>query len=124
MPTVNWDTTPSLDHSAEAQHFLGLTMGKKRAAKLVTKLATSDVKTYKAKDILRASGLELLPPTDPHVSAFTDLINAGGSLPPVLLVKGSTKHGTPLTIADGYHRTVASFYADPHADITAQIASA
>lgn len=122
--TVNWDTTPSLDHATEAQRFLSLTMGKKHAAKLVTKLTLAPVTTYKAKDILRASGLDVLPASDPHVAAFTNIINAGGSLPPVLLVRGSTEHGRPMTIADGYHRTVASFYADPHADVTAQVASA
>lgn len=120
---VQWDSTPSLDNSADAQRFLGLTMGKKAAAKVVAKITTAEVKTYKAKDILRAAGLQVLPATDPHVSAFTDLINSGGSLPPVLLVKGSTKHGTPLTIADGYHRTVASFLADPDAHVTTQTAS-
>ena len=62
---------------------------------------------YAAKDILRAAGLPLLAPDDSEVAADLDKVRSGKKLSPVLLVQG-----TPLRVADGYHRVGASYHLD------------
>jgi hypothetical protein len=77
--------------------------------------------TRKAKDLLRASGLSLLPVDNPHVAADLAKVKAGDQLSPVLLVRGHLQRGHPLTIADGYHRVCASYHLDENADIPCRI---
>jgi hypothetical protein len=71
---------------------------------------------YKAKDILRASGLALLPEDNKHVASDLNKVESGKKLSPVLLVRGE-----PLQIADGYHRVCASYHIDENADIPCRI---
>jgi len=81
------------------------------------------VDVFKAKDILRACGLPLLPPENPHVAA--DLVNIadGAPLSPCLLVRGALSRGRPAQIADGYHRVCASYHTDENTDIPVKIAT-
>ena len=72
---------------------------------------------HQAKDLLRASGLALLPVDNVHVAADLAKINRGEHLSPVLLVRGDFRRGVPLTIADGYHRVCASYHVNENADI-------
>ena len=69
-----------------------------------------------AKDILRASGLALLPPDNHEVTKDLNKVKAGTKLSPVLLVRG-----TPLWVADGYHRVCASYHLDEDALIPCRI---
>jgi len=95
----------------------------KTADKLVNQMVTGTPRNFKAKDILRASGLQLLPPTDPHVADSLAKIANGIPLQPVYAVKGDIKSGKPLVIADGYHRTCAVFHTDPSTDIPTMVVS-
>ena len=76
----------------------------------------------KAKDLLRASRLPLLPPTNVHVKGDLKKVRRGQPLSPVLLVRGSLRHQADLTVADGYHRICASYELDENADIPCRIA--
>jgi hypothetical protein len=79
----------------------------------------------KAKDILRAARLTLLPESSPHVQSDLAKITAGKSkrLSPILLVRGGAADGTPLHIADGYHRVCASDATDENTDIPCRLVS-
>lgn len=77
---------------------------------------------FKAKDILRAAGLALLPPENPHVAADLRKIAAHKNLSPILLVRGDLRQGFALQIADGYHRVCASYHTDENTDIPCRIA--
>ena len=76
---------------------------------------------FKAKDILRSSGLALLPADDQHVAADIAKVKAGKRLSPVLLVRGALARGFPLQIADGYHRVCASYHLGENNDIPCRI---
>jgi hypothetical protein len=71
---------------------------------------------YKAKDILRASQLALLPEDNKHVAADLEKVAQGKALSPILLLRGKLGM-TPLIVADGYHRVCASYWVDENTDI-------
>ena len=77
----------------------------------------------KAKDILRAAQLNLLPNDNPHVVADLAKIKKGQALSPILLIRGDYATGVPLQIADGYHRVCASYYTDENTDIPVVLVS-
>ncbi len=64
----------------------------------------------KAKDLLRASRLPLLPADDVDVAKDLKRVKRGSKLSPVLLVRGGLAADRPLTIADGYHRICAGYH--------------
>jgi len=76
----------------------------------------------KAKDILRASRLDLLPRDNPHVASDLSKIHKGHALSPVLLVRGDLAADRPAQIADGYHRVCASYWTDENTDIPCLLA--
>ena len=93
------------------------------AKRLVRRLRTAPLVRRKAKDLLRASRLAVLPPENFHVAKDVKKVNAGKKLSPVLLVRGRIgATEVPLTIADGYHRVCASYHLDENADIPCRIA--
>jgi hypothetical protein len=92
------------------------------AAGVVKELRSARVVHRKAKDLLRASGLDLLPETSPHVANDLRKVDRGESLSPVLVVRGNARRGMPLIVADGYHRICASYHLDENADIPCRIA--
>ena len=77
----------------------------------------------KAKDILRAAQLALLPVDNPHVASDLAKIKKGQSLSPILLVQGDYETGVALQVADGYHRVCASYHTDENTDIPVVIVS-
>jgi hypothetical protein len=77
----------------------------------------------KAKDILRAAGLKLLPETNSHVRSDLAKISDGKKLSPILLVRGSAVGGYALQVADGYHRVCASYLTDENTDIPCHLVS-
>ena len=76
----------------------------------------------KAKDLLRASRLPVLPPDNLHVARDLKKVRDGKGLSPVLLVRGQLAAEVALTVADGYHRICASYHLDEDADIPCRIA--
>jgi hypothetical protein len=109
------DTPEDHDYDA-AQDYLSLVMDASTAASLAKSLRSAIKKTYKAKDLLRASSLRLLPEDNKHVKSDLAKVSSGKELSPVLMIRGNIGQ-SPLIIADGYHRVCASYYLDENTEI-------
>ncbi|MGD0594617.1 MAG: hypothetical protein ABSB54_13170 [Acidimicrobiales bacterium] len=120
-PKEHWKNEPEEHDFPAAVEYLSLLLDPDAARSAVSGLRHATGTTKKAKDLLRASGLALLPPDNAHVAADLAKVKAGNALSPVLLVRGRMLHGHPLTIADGYHRVCASYHLDENADIPCRI---
>lgn len=116
-----WKREPDKHDYPAAANYLSLIADKAVIDDIVARLKKAPIVTYKAKDLLRASRLELLPFSDTHVSIDIAKSIKGIKLSPVLLVRGGIERGLPLTIADGYHRVCASYYLADDTDIPARI---
>jgi hypothetical protein len=116
-----WKKEPDKHDYPAAANYLSLIADAAVVADIVARLKAAPISTYQAKDLLRAARLDLLPISDVHVSADLAKMIKGVKLSPVLLVRGGIEHGSPLTIADGYHRVCASYYTADDADIPARI---
>lgn len=119
---LTWKQEPDDHDYPAAASYLGLVAAPGRVRRVVKRLRKASVQHFKAKDLLRASGLEPLPPDNVHVARDLAKVKAGTLLSPVLLVRGSLSPHEPLTIADGYHRICASHHLDEDADIPCRIA--
>lgn len=120
---VNWLDAPE-DHDYDAaSDYLTMVATKNEVAATVDALKSAKSTTRKAKDILRAAGLPLLPETNAHVRADLAKISDGKKLSPILLVRGEIHAGVPLQIADGYHRVCASYLTDENTDIPCRLVS-
>jgi hypothetical protein len=117
----HWKTEPDEHDYPAAFDYLSLLLPAEAAQATVQELKTADLMHRKAKDLLRASRLPLLPPSNAHVAADLAKVKAGKSLSPVLLVRGVLDRDVPLTIADGYHRICASYTLDENADIPCRL---
>ena len=107
---------------AAAQEYLSLLMPDGDAEALSRVLRSSaEIRWFKAKDILRASGLPALPESNAHVSKDFRKIKDGEKISPILLLRGNPFTPLPLIIADGYHRVCASYLLDENAEIPAKI---
>jgi hypothetical protein len=123
MPKVRWLEKPEVHDFPAAADYLALVAEPHFADELKGKLEKGTVEHRKAKDILRAAQLALLPRDNPHVAEDLAKIKNKQSLSPILLVRGDFAAGVPLQIADGYHRVCASYYTDENTDIPVVIAS-
>ncbi len=104
----HWQDEPEAQDYPAAENYLSLLVGRPVAHKLVKALRKETaLEHFAAKDLLRASGLALLPPDDTAVAADFAKVKKGHKLSPVLLVQGE-----PLWVADGYHRICASYHLD------------
>lgn len=120
-PAVTWKNQPDDHDYPAAASYLSLLGDPKRADQLAEKLRAAPLVTYKAKDLLRASRLDLLPLDDPHVIIDLRKVVSGTALSPVLIVRGDLKSGLPTTIADGYHRICASYHLSENTDIPCRV---
>jgi hypothetical protein len=91
---------------------------------LVARLRKAALIHHKAKDLLRASRLPLLPAKDPEVARDLKKVAHGERLSPVLLVRGDRALNVPLTVADGYHRICASYHLAESERIACRIVDA
>lgn len=121
-PREHWGREPDEHDYPAATDYLTLLIGEAQADRVVATLRKAPLVTRKAKDLLRASRLPLLPQTNVHVRGDLKKVAQGKPLSPVLLVRGDLLHDVPLTVADGYHRICASYYLDENADIPCHIA--
>jgi len=120
-----WKTQPDDHDFPAALDYLSLVIEPEAAARLVDALRGADTTHRKAKDLLRASRLAVLPLGNVHVQADLKKIKRRQPLSPVLLVRGNVLEADrPLQIADGYHRICASFYTDENADIPCRLVTA
>jgi hypothetical protein len=112
-----WGEEPDEHDYPAAAAYLSLICDPSEVRRLVTALKAAPIVHHQAKDLLRSSGLALLPTDNFHVAADLAKIARGERLSPVLLMRGDFRRGVPLTIADGYHRVCASYHIDENADI-------
>ena len=120
---VKWLDAPEDHDYAAAADYLSLIAETDRVHKTVSSLRDVKPVYRKAKDILRAARLALLPESSPHVKSDLAKIAANKRLSPILLVRGTAADGTPLQIADGYHRVCASYATDENTDIPCRLVS-
>jgi hypothetical protein len=117
MASEHWKDEPEEQDFPAARNYLSLLVAPAEAKRLAKALErSSELEHFMAKDILRASGLALLPPDNHEVVKDLNKVKAGTKLSPVLLVRG-----TPLWVADGYHRVCASYHLDEDALIPCRI---
>ena len=123
MASVKWLEKPEAHDFPAAADYLALLADSDIVNELTQRLQLGTVVHKKAKDILRAAQLRLLPVDNPHVAADLSKIKKGNPLSPILLVRGDLVTGVPLQIADGYHRVCASYHTDENTDIPVVIAA-
>jgi hypothetical protein len=117
VPVEHWKDEPEAQDLPAAESYLSLLVGPDAAAKLRKALRKEKtLRHYAAKDILRASDLPLLSKDDTEVAADLEKVKFGKKLSPVLLVQG-----TPLWIADGYHRICASYHLNEKTPVPCRI---
>lgn len=122
MADVTWLDRPEAHDFPAAAAYLGLLADPATVGDLVDRLRAAPVTHQKAKDILRAAGLPLLPRDNVHVAADLTKISEQQPLSPILLIRGDLAGGIALQIADGYHRVCASYYTDENTNIPVVIA--
>lgn len=121
---VSWKAEPQEHDYPAAASYLSLIATAAQVVDLVSRLKDGEITHYKAKDMLRAAALPLLPRDNAHVASDLKKIGGHENLSPVLLVRGDLSSGIPLHIADGYHRVCASYYVDENTDIPCRIVDA
>ncbi|MBV9140936.1 MAG: hypothetical protein JO115_08450 [Pseudonocardiales bacterium] len=119
---MTWKPKPDAHDYPAAASYLSLIVTSAQASDLVEQLKVAPLDHYKAKDILRASGLPLLAPDNAHVAADLAKVKKNKELSPILLIRGDLTRGIALQIADGYHRVCASYHLDENTDIPCLIA--
>jgi hypothetical protein len=117
-----WKDKPEDHDYSAASDYLSLLLSASTVEELVGDLRGAPLLYRKAKDLLRASALPLLPADDAEVAKDLRKVRQGDKLSPVLLVRGGLGERLPLTVADGYHRICASYHIDENADIPCRIA--
>lgn len=118
----HWQPDPDPHDYPAAADYLAMLLPPKTVDQLVDSLKDASLTHRKAKDLLRASRLALLPAKDPEVARDLKKVARGERLSPVLLVRGDLATDTPLTVADGYHRICASYHLSEDEDIACRIA--
>ncbi|SFW17018.1 hypothetical protein [Chitinophaga sancti] len=114
--TEIWLKNPRHSNYPAAADYLDLLLPRSRVQKIVAELKKEKTVLKKAKDILRASQLPLLPPENIHVKENIAKVKSGKKLSPVLLVRSER-----LIIADGYHRVCSIYYLSEDFDIPCRI---
>jgi hypothetical protein len=121
MSGVSWLTDPEEHDYPAAGDYLGLIARHHLVTVLVDALRHTETVHRKAKDILRASGLPLLPTDNVHVASDLIKIRKAQALSPILLVRGDVTANRAAQIADGYHRVCASYHTDENTAIPCRI---
>jgi hypothetical protein len=121
--SVVWAAEPAAHDFPAAGAFLQLLAEAELVDRTTALLAQAPTVWQKAKDILRASGLALLPADDPEVARDVTKVAKGTPLSPILLVRGDLGAGRALQIADGYHRVCASYHLDEDTAIPCRLVS-
>jgi hypothetical protein len=121
---VLWGEEPDEHDYPAAADYLALLAPAAQISEIVAALKQAPIVHKKAKDLLRASCLALLPIDNPHVQRDLKKIKKGTALSPILVVRGELNTGVAMQIADGYHRVCASYYTDENTDIPVRIVPA
>jgi hypothetical protein len=121
MDGEHWQIEPDEHDFPAARTYLSLICTPPLAGKLVKLLEHASTSSYQAKDLLRASRLQLLDESNKHVASDLQKVRNGTKLSPILLVRGRFAKGHDLVIADGYHRVCASYWLDENSVIPCRI---
>jgi hypothetical protein len=116
---INWLDKPAKHDYEAAESYLSLLFDVTAVARHVKKLRRAQMCEFKAKDLLRASGLSRLGVSNSHVERDREKIVKGDALSPILLIRDSKND--KLIIADGYHRLCAVYSFDEDATIPSRI---
>lgn len=117
MKSKIWTTEPEEHDYPAALDFLDLLYPHQVAEEIVGRLKNTETIRKKAKDILRASELPLLPKDNAHVKQDLQKVKNGKKLSPILLVRDHK-----LIIADGYHRACSIYYLSEDLEVPCRIA--
>ena len=117
----SWQDLPEAHDYLAASSYLQLVLPGARVNQLAAALEQAKISHFKAKDILRASGLLHLTPENAHVAKDLKKVANKEALVPILLVRGDATKGHPLMIADGYHRVCAVLHLDENIDVPCKI---
>jgi hypothetical protein len=112
-----WLAEPEQHDFPAALDYLELLFPVNLATEIVNRLEKSKTVNKKAKDVLRASELPLLPRNNIHVKENLQKVKKGKKLSPVLLVRDGK-----LIIADGYHRLCTIYYLSEDLEVPCRIA--
>ena len=115
-----WLKNPESHDFPAAADYLELIFSEEEIKKIVSNLQNAPTIIKKAKDILRASQLSMLPDTNIHVKENLKKVKRGNKLSPILLVR----HNYKLIVADGYHRMCAIYYLSEDLEIPCRLVSA
>lgn len=114
-----WKDAPEEKHYQASKDFLSLIYPTTQVSAVVTRLRANAIRHFKAKDIIRASGLTPLLASNANVQKNLRKIGGNIALTPVLLVQDSVNG--KVIIADGYHRTSAVYIYDEDCEIACKI---
>lgn len=121
--SVKWLDEPEAHDYDAAVDYLSLGAEADAVTKTVAELKAAEATFRKAKDILRAAQLALLPENNARVRNDLAKIGDGKKLSPILLVRGDFRTGAAMQIADGYHRVCASYLTDENTPIPCRLVS-
>jgi hypothetical protein len=113
VPYLHWKNDVAEHDYAAASSYLSIRFGERRAGQVAAELRKLPVITRRANDILRATGRDALPLSDPGVLKDLKKVLGGEKLSPVLVAEGD--------IADGYHRVSLAYALDPYAAIPLKV---
>jgi hypothetical protein len=122
MTKVIWRDEPAEHDYPAARSYLSLLASPADVELIIARYEKLPVESIKAKDVIRASGLKLLPKSNFHVHRDLEKIKDKKALSPILLVRGNGNLAQQLTIADGYHRACAVYWNSEDDFIHAKIA--
>jgi hypothetical protein len=112
---LKWKKDVDNHDYAAASSYLSIRFGEGRAQEVVEKLQKLPVITRRANDIMRATGRDPLPLSDPGVLKDLQKVLSGQKLSPILVADAD--------IADGYHRLSLAYALDPYAEVPLKLSS-
>jgi hypothetical protein len=104
---LQWKKDVATHDYAAASSYLSIRFGAARAEQVAAQLRKLPVITRRANDILRATGRDPLPLSDPGVLNDLKKVLSGQKLSPILVAEAD--------VADGYHRLSLAYALDPYA---------
>jgi|ERR1700722_16004728 len=104
---LQWKKDVATHDYAAASSYLSIRFGAAHAEQVAAQLRKLPVITRRANDILRATGRDPLPLSDPGVLNDLKKVLSGQKLSPILVAEAD--------VADGYHRLSLAYALDPYA---------
>ena len=116
---ARWLPKPEGHDYDAAADYLGLLYGTLKVSEIVDALKEASMVEFCAKDIFRASQLEMLPTSNSHVQKDLAKLGKGKPLSPIQLYRDEPHN--KLLIADGYHRLCAIYGINENAKIPCKL---